>query len=61
MTSINPLVLACGLICVWPLILGVVGFWLGKNAGRLRSPLRPAAPPSAAEKAGFRLPRSERP
>jgi len=36
--NIDPLILMCGIVCVWPLLFAAVGFWVGRSRIRLRSP-----------------------
>lgn len=38
MNDLTPWFATCGLICLWPLFLGVLGFLIGSR--RIRSPLR---------------------
>lgn len=38
MSDLTPWVATCGLICLWPLFFGVMGFLIGSR--RLRSPIR---------------------
>lgn len=39
MDNISPWLMTCGLICVWPLLIGWVGFLIGRGAIRLQSPI----------------------
>lgn len=29
--SRNPLVVLCGLTCVWPMMVGGIGWWIGRH------------------------------
>lgn len=35
----NPWLVTCGLVCAWPLFVGLVGFMLGRRAIAFRSPI----------------------
>lgn len=30
----NPTLTACGILCIWPLALAGISFWLGRKVGR---------------------------